>query len=272
MKEENLIKNSFAFRLLVAQMGIGKSIQAGDFKLSSSMSSKEVAEELTHGAIDIWVTFPEGLRKEEQADVLEEKLRFGSNESYNFNKREFIRLAEEGFMFPDTYLIPKDATAQIAASQLRATFKSKVEDSIIAGSDTEFTVDEVVTIASLIEREAKTSQEKPTIAGIINNRLNLGMPLQIDATVQYAKGYDSIENTWWPQITRDDYQSVKSQFNTYLNSGLPPAPISNPGIDSIRAVLEPEDTNYLYYLHDSEGKIHYAETIDEHNQNIQDHL
>lgn len=253
-------------------MGIGKSIQAGDFRLSPKMSARDIATELTHGAIDIWVTFPEGLRREEQADILEEKLKFGGNESYNFNKKEYIRLADEGFMFPDTYLIPKDATAEIAAGQLRSTFKTKVEDSIISNADTDLTTEEVVTIASLIEREAKTAEEKPVIAGIINNRIDLGMPLQIDATVQYAKGYDSTENTWWPQITRDDYQAVKSPYNTYLSANLPPTPISNPGIDSIRAVLEPEATDYLYYLHDSEGKIHYAETVDQHNQNIADHL
>lgn len=267
LEEENLIKNAFAFRLLIAQMGIGQSIQAGDFRLSANMSSREIAEELTHGAIDIWVTLPEGLRIEEQADILEEKLKFGGNDAYNFNKRDYIRLAEEGFMFPDTYLIPRDATAQIIVEQLRSTFTDKVEESIISKSKTTLSTEEIITLASLLEREAKTAEEKPTIAGIINNRLTDGMALQIDATVQYAKGYDSNENTWWPQITVDDYQAVKSPYNTYINSGLPPGPISSPGIDSIRAVLEPEETNYYYYLHDSEGNIHYAETNEQHEQN-----
>jgi len=267
-----LIKSPFAFRLLVAQLGVGKSIQAGDFKLSADMSSKNIALELTHGAIDIWITLPEGLRIEEQANIIEAKLKFGGNAIYNFDKKEYIKLAEEGYMFPDTYLIPKDATAEFVASQLRQTFKDKVEDSIIAKSKTDLSTEDIVIIASLLEREAKTAQEKPTIAGIINNRIDDGMPLQIDATVQYAKGYDSSENTWWPQITVDDYKSVKSQYNTYLNQGLPPAPISNPGIDSIRAALEAEKTDYLYYLHDAEGKIHYGTTVEEHNQNIQNYL
>lgn len=272
LKDEGLIKNAFAFRLLVAQMGIGKTIQAGDFRLSPAMSSRDIALELTHGAIDIWVTLPEGMRIEEQADIIEEKLKFGSNESYNFDKQEYIKQAEEGYMFPDTYLIPKDATAEIIADQLRSTFKSKVEESIVGNSSTNSSLEEIVIMASLIEREAKTAQEKPIIAGIINNRLELAMPLQIDATVQYAKGYESSNDAWWPQITREDYKLVKSPYNTYLNPGLPPAAISNPGIDSIRAVLEPEETDYLYYLHDSEGKIHYATTVEEHNQNIQEFL
>lgn len=272
LKEENLIKSAFAFRLLVAQMGIGKSVQAGDFRLSPAMSSREIALELTHGAIDIWVTLPEGLRVEEQAARIEEKLKFGENKSYNFNKNEYLKLAKEGYMFPDTYLIPKDATAQIVASQITQTFTQKVEQSIINKSNTDLSKEDVITLASLIEREAKTAEEKPTIAGIIINRLNLGMPLQIDATVQYAKGYDSANNSWWPQITREDYKSVRSAYNTYLNKGLPPGPIASPGIDSIRAALEPEETEYLYYIHDSEGKVHFAKTAEEHNQNVRDFL
>ena len=175
-------------------------------------------------------------------------------------------------MFPDTYLIPKDATAQIVANQLRSTFTSKVEQSIIGNLKTSSSLEEVVTIASLIEREAKTAQEKPIIAGIISNRIKLGMLLQIDATVQYIKGYDSNENTWWPQVTRDDYTRGKSPYNTYTNLGLPPAPIANPGIDSIRAALEPQETEYLYYIHDTEGKVHFAKTVEEHNRNVRDYL
>ncbi len=252
-------------------MGIGKSIQAGDFRLNPSMSSREIALELTHGAIDIWVTLPEGLRIEEQAETIEKELKYGGNQNYNFDKREYIKLAQEGFMFPDTYLIPKDATAQIVVDQLRATFTNKVEKSIIGNSKTKLSLQEIITIASLIEREAKTAEEKPTIAGIIMNRLELGMPLQIDATLHYAKGYDSSENTWWQQITLED-KKIKSPYNTYLNTGLPPGPISNPGIDSIRAALEPKETDYLYYLHDSEGNIHYATTLEEHNTNVRNYL
>lgn len=272
LKDKNLIKSALVFRLMIAQMGIGMSIQAGDFRINPAMSSREIALELTHGAIDIWITLPEGLRIEEQAEIIEEKLKFGGNENYNFDKKAYIKAAKEGYMFPDTYLVPKDATAKIIVNQLEYTFKTKVGESIIAKAETDLTIDEIITIASLIEREAKTAEEKPIIAGIINNRLRDGMALQIDATIQYAKGYDSSENTWWPQITIDDYRLVKSPYNTYINQGIPPSPISNPGIDSIRAVLEPEKTKYYYYLHDSEGKIHYAETNAQHEQNKRNYL
>ncbi|MCR4324592.1 MAG: endolytic transglycosylase MltG [Candidatus Curtissbacteria bacterium] len=274
LKEENLVRNAFTFRLLVAQMGITKSIQAGDFIFTRNMSAKEIAQSLTHGAIDLWITIPEGLREEEIAELIESKLKDpDSTSTYQFDKEQFTEFADEGYMFPDTYLIAKDANSREVADRLRRTFDEKVgEDLLEKGAENNLTLEEVVTLASLIEREAKTNEERATISGILINRLNAGIALQVDATVQYAKGYDSANGKWWPQITVDDYQSVRSVYNTYRNPGLPPAPISNPGIESIRAAANPQETDYLYYLHDADGKIHYAETVDQHNQNIQNYL
>ncbi|MBI3282676.1 endolytic transglycosylase MltG [Candidatus Curtissbacteria bacterium] len=273
LKEAGLVKNALAFRLLVAQMGIGKNIQAGDFRLAPNMPARDLAGELTHGAIDIWITFPEGLRVEEIAEIVQNSLRTAENEKYAFDKKEFIKIAEEGYMFPDTYLIAKDATAADIATRLRTTFDEKVDEKLLtSGSKNNLTSQDLVILASLIEREAKTNQERPVIAGILVNRLNAGIALQVDATVQYAKGYDSAKNSWWPAVSPADYDSVDSLYNTYLHPGLPPTPIANPGLESIRAAAEPADTDYLYYLHDSDGKIHYAETIEEHNKNIKDFL
>lgn len=273
LEHGKLIKSAFAFRLLVTQMGISKNIQAGDFRLTPAMSSRDIAQELTHGAIDIWTTLPEGLRVEEQAQIIESKLKFGANDKFQFNKQEYIKLAEEGYMFPDTYLIPKDATSDFIAQKLRKTFREKVSEDILKkGIENDLSKEDVVILASLIEREAKTNEEKPIIAGILLNRLNSGIVLQVDATVSFAKGYDSAKNTWWSPPTVDDYKRVKSLYNTYLYVGLPPGPIASPGLESIRAAVEPSDTDYFYYLHDSEGKIHYAKTIEEHNKNIQEYL
>lgn len=272
LKKENLVKNAFAFRLLVAQMGISKNVQAGDFRLSAAMNAREIARELTHGAIDIWITLPEGMRIEEQAQRLEEKLKFGSNEKYQFDKDEYIKLAQEGYMFPDTYLIARDAAASDVSQRLRQTFDEKVGQLLAKKGKNNLTEEEVVILASLVERESKSSQERPIIAGILFNRLNSGMALQVDATVQYAKGYDANENTWWPQVTSSDYQTVKSRFNTYLYPGLPPGPIASPGLESLQAAAEPVQTDYFYYLHDSDGKVHYARTIEEHNRNIKEFL
>ncbi len=273
LEKEHLIKSAFAFRLLVAQMGISRNIQAGDFNISSDMSAKEIATFLTHGAVDVWVTLPEGLRIEEQADRIEQKLKFGANEDYKFDKKQYIQLAKEGYMFPDTYLIPKDATAQDVSDRFQQTFEQKVSDTVLnKGSQYGLSQRDIIILASLLEKEAKTSEEKPTIAGIFLNRLNAGLPLQVDATVAYAKGYDTAQNTWWPQVTVSDYQDVKSAYNTYLHLGLPPAPIASPGLDSINAAASPAKTDYYYYLHDDSGKIHYAKTAAEHNHNIQTYL
>ncbi len=273
LEKQHLIKNAFAFRLLVAQMRISQNIQFGDFSLAANMSAKEIATTLTHGAIDVWVTIPEGLRVEEQAARIEQKLKFGSNTDYQFDKKQYIQLAKEGYMFPDTYLIPKDATAQGVVNRLSDTFSQKVSQSLLAkGREHGLSPEDIVVLASLLEKEAKTSTEKPIIAGILLNRINAGLPLQVDATVSYAKGYDSAQNTWWSQVTTDEYQDIKSPYNTYLHLGLPPGPIASPGLDSITAAANPAQTDYYYYLHDSSGKIHYAKTSQEHQQNIQKYL
>ena len=273
LKEANLVKNALAFRLLVSQMGVAKNIQAGDFRLSPNMTSREIAQLLTHGAIDVWITLPEGLRVEEQAQIIENNLNFGANESFVFDKNEYIKIAKEGYMFPDTYLIPKDATAQDVAAKLEETFSAKVDDELLAqGEKNNLSTDDVIILASLLEREAKTNEEKPIIAGIILNRLESQIALQIDATVQYAKGYGTAQNTWWPTVTVDDYQSIKSVYNTYLFVGLPPKPIANPGLESIKAAASPAQTGFFYYMHDRGGKIHYAETADEHQSNIDEYL
>lgn len=273
LEEAGLVKNQLAFRFLVSRIGIGKQIQAGDFRLSPSMSSREIAQELTHGAIDIWITFPEGLRIEEQAEILEKNLKLATNDVYQFDKNQYIELAQEGYMFPDTYLIPKDATAAHVVALLRSTFSEKVDPTVFAdGRQNHLGEDQLITLASLIEREAKTREEKPIIAGILINRLKNGIALQVDATVQYAIGKSRDQKTWWSQITQEDYQRVKSTYNTYQIAGLPPGPIDSPGLDSIQAAARPQSTDYLYYLHDSNGNIHYAKTIDEHNQNIQEYI
>ena len=271
LQDAEIIKNALAFRLLVARMGIAKNIQYGDFRLSPHQSSRQIAEFLTHGAIDVWITFPEGLRVEEMAQIVEAKLRVPTNDKYQFDKEEFVKIAKEGYMFPDTYLIPKDAAAQDVTKRLRQTFDEKVAKNLLVTSSG-LSEDEIVILASLIEKEAKSDEERSIIAGILLNRLDVGMALEVDATVSYAKGYDSANNTWWPTVTVADYKSVKSSYNTYLNTGLPPAPIASPGLESIRSAASPQETDYFYYLHDSKGKIHYAKTVEEHNQNIQQFL
>lgn len=262
---QRLIRSSTGFYLLVKLMRIERNIQAGDFRLNRSMDAKTVAGELTHGILDVWVTTLEGWRVDEIAFKLAKELEIPES--------EFAKVAREGYMFPDTYLIPRDATVGAVAAMLRATFDQKIDDALRRDvKKTGLTLDEVVTLASIVEREGRTDEDRPVIAGILLKRLNADWPLQADATLQYALGYQVGEKTWWKKALADEDKKIKSAFNTYLNPGLPPGPIANPGIDSIRAVIYPKETDYWYYLHDTQGGVHYAKTLEEHNSNIAKYL
>lgn len=263
LRREGLIKDPVIFFIYIKLYGQDRKIQAGDYRLSPSMSLKKVVEELNHGTLDRWVTIPEGYRAEEVADVLKENI-----PSYEESWREIL-VQNEGYLFPDTYLIPRDADINTVVSIMRNNFNAKIEE--IGLTPTDPGLSKAVILASLIEREAITDEEKPLISGILTNRLEIGMALQVDATIQYAKGYDEEKNKWWAPITTDDYKGIESTYNTYLTPGLPPTPIANPGIAAIKAALNPKDTPYLYYLH-AKGKIYPARTVQEHNANVKKYL
>lgn len=260
LQEQKLIRNALVFRILVYQKGLARKIQAGDFRLDPKMGPLEIAQSLTHGMLDRWVTIPEGLRKEEIADKIAVGL---EGEDSAFNKTEFISLTKnlEGQLFPDTYLFPKEIDAPKVVTMLTANFKKKTAS---LNPDKEALI-----LASIVEREAKYDVDRPVIAGILLKRLNEGWPLQVDAAVQYAVG-DAED--WWPNnLTKLDLQT-KSAYNTYLSRGLPPGPISNPGLAAIKAALQPKETDYWYYLTGNDGKMYYARTIEEHNANIANYL
>lgn len=260
LKDQDLIKDPIAFFILTKKLGLDNKIEAGDFRLFPSMTAEQVAKELTHGTLDIWVTIPEGQRATEIADTLRKKM-----PSYDSTWDQKL-VENEGFLFPETYLFPVDANVNTVITIMRKnTFDVKYQTLDIKKKG--YTEDEIVTVASLIEREAKHPQDRPLIASVIYNRLKIGMALQIDATVQYAKG--QVKGNWWPIITQDDYKSVVSPYNTYLNPGLPPSPISNPGLESLQAAANPAETNYLYYITDKNGVNRYAETLSQHQANIQ---
>jgi UPF0755 protein len=176
----------------------------------------------------------------------------------------------EGVYFPDTYLIPVDENGLDTAKRMRIRFNEKFE-----GYPEKFAEKDVLwttglKVASIIQREAAGRQDMALISGVIWNRLLKDQPLEIDATVQYAR-----ENTgsgWWAPIKASDIDDIDSAYNTYKNEGLPPTPISNPGIDAIEAALNPEETDCFYYLHDNDRQIHCAETLEEHEENIEEYL
>ncbi|KKQ29820.1 MAG: hypothetical protein US48_C0006G0004 [Candidatus Levybacteria bacterium GW2011_GWA2_37_36] len=256
-----LIKNRVIF-FLYARLGkFEEKIQAGDFRLSPSMTAQEIAQNLTHGTLDIWTTIPEGKRATEIAEILEKNMPTYQDSWKN------ILVQNEGYLFPDTYLIPKDADIGMIVKQMRETFDQKFLT--IDTNNSKLTKSQITILASLIEREAITNAEKPIIAGILLNRLRQEIALQVDSTIQYAKGKNAINKKWWEPVTLEEYKSVVSRYNTYLVTGLPPGPISNPGLEALRAAANPTDTNYFYYLHDKNRQIRYAKTLQEHNANIE---
>lgn len=261
LKEQGLIKDPVVFFLYVKKEGLDTKLQAGDFKLSPNMSVPKIIEQLQSGSLDIWVTIPEGLRAEEIAAILEEKM--------PMYDESWIPLLQEneGYLFPETYLIPRDATADGVVEILRGTFFQKISEAGLTESSPN--LHEIVTMASLIERESRIDSEKPMIASVIQNRIDDDMPLDIDATLQYIVGEK--DGKWWSVPTGEE-KSINSLYNTYRNVGLPPGPICNPGIGAIKAAVNPAESEYYFYIHDKTGQVHFARTNSEHNQNVSKYL
>ncbi|MBU1031435.1 endolytic transglycosylase MltG [Patescibacteria group bacterium] len=262
LKEDNLIKSELVFKLYVRQNNLTNNLQAGSYKLSPSMSVSELLENIQAGSTDTWITLIEGWRIEEMAEKLSSELGVQSS--------EFLKNAKEGYMFPDTYLLPKDFTVEQIVKKLRDNFDVKYSDELKSRIRAlGLTEDQGVILASIVEREARSDEARKMVASILLKRFKIGMGLNADATIQYILGYQSSEKSWWKRhLTRDDLK-INSPYNTYLHRGLPPTPICNPGLASLQAVANADSsTPYLYYYHDSEGNSHYGKTLEEHNQNI----
>jgi len=250
---EGLIRNKTVLKLILRKEGLSGKLQAGIFRLSPSLSSKEIAVSLTHGVNDIWVTIPEGLRREEIFKILT-----NAGFDVNFDSWQEKTKNYEGYLFPDTYRIPASSDLDKIILLMRRNFDNKTVNlkSLINQQN--------IILASLIEREVKTDKDRPIVAGIFKKRLMNNWPLEIDATVQYAV---ASQKNWWPQITADDLL-INSIYNTRKYEGLPPSPICNPGLSSIKASIYPQKSDYWFYLSDKKGEIHYAKTLEEHEQNV----
>ncbi len=261
LQKDNLIRSSVAFFLIARFGGLAQNIQSGDFKLNPAMDLFTVANTLTHGTTDVRITIPEGWRDEEISLELTKEL--------NIPESEFLKVANEGFMFPDTYMLPKNASASTVVRLMQSNFHKKVKGDIISKAQVKgLSLNDLITVASLVEREAKLPKDRPLVASVILNRLKIGMKLDIDATVQYALGYQPANQSWWKKdLTQEDLQ-IDSPYNTYLNPGLPPGPIANPGLAAIEAVANAPQTDYLFYVSDKSGKLHFATSEEGHNSNI----
>ncbi len=270
LKSQGFIRSQTAFAFALAAVTHGSHIRPGGYTISASMDAWSIADILGKPPYLVWLSFPPGWRKEQIADRLTTILNWTPKEKsdwltiYTAKTQAYV----EGVYYPDTYLIPSDQTpAQVATrlidrfQQVFAPYASQATQEGIAWTD-------VLTMASLLEREAAGPQDRQLIAGILWNRVHKHMLLQVDATLQYVVG---TEGNWWPIPTPAD-KAVDSPFNTYRHVGLPPHPIAEPSLASIAAVLNPQKTSCLYYLHDTKGIIHCSDTYQGQVKNVTKYL
>ena len=271
LQKEGFVKSAWAFNFALNLKKFGTKIDPGAYKISKSMNVWRVAEIISSDPYMKWVVIPEGLRKEEIANILAINLGWSDEVKKNWIEKnttgdlDFI----EGVYFPDTYLIPKDESPEDVAKRLRLKFEEKFIPYSKEAIKQNIKWTTVVKMASIIQREAGSKDDMPLISGILWNRLNKKMRLDVDCSLQYARGDKG--NGWWAPISLED-KKIESPFNLYVNKGLPPNPISNPGLDALKSVLYPEKTSCLFYLHDNSKAIHCAKTYEEHLQNIDKYL
>lgn len=266
LEEKYLIKNNFAFVAYSFFSRQNRNIQAGTYRLSPSLSTPEMIKKLTTGGIsDYWLRIPDGSRLEEISSL------FPDNPY--FTDKDFLKESrgQEGYLFPDSYLLPEYFNLEQILAVVSDNFETKFSQAK-KGTTSKLSDRNNLILASLLEREGRSLNSKQMIAGILLNRLNINMALQLDATVQYAKDSQTRNITkYWEPITRSDLQII-SPYNTYKNPGLPPYPICNPAYNSLYAAFHPIDSDYFYYITGNDGKMYYAETLEGHNSNIAKYL
>lgn len=270
LQTDGVVANTFPLHVLARVRGEERSVRAGEYRFAAHRTAAEVLQALVTQGSEVarWVTFPEGFTDAQIAQRLQ-SAGFGSARTF---ARAFATTSIqidgsktkslEGFLFPDTYLIPDGATPSEVERQLERAFEASLPpDAARRARALRMTIPAIVTIASLVEREAKVEADRPLIAGVIYRRLQLGMPLQVDATIEYVLPHHETE------LTRRDL-AIASPYNTYLHAGLPPTPIANPGAASIDAAFHPTLTGALYYVYCGGGRHVFAETLAQHQANV----
>lgn len=263
LDRNNVVRSGSVLYLVLVALQKAESVKAGSYIFTEPQSVFGIASSITKNPPPdtlATLTLPEGFTVKEFARIATGVLK-------NFDEAEFIELTSpyEGFLFPDTYHVPIDYAALELAELLAETYKKKTTHLGSEWKSSNLTESEIVTLASIVEREANTEESMKIVAAVLLRRLKIGMALQTDASMEYVLDKPLSE------LTAEDLQ-IDSPYNTYLYPGLPPTPIGNPGLRSIEAVLHPVETAYLYYLTDEDGNFHYAKTFDEHKQNIAKYL
>lgn len=258
----HIIRSKIIFRTTVIMLGGEKKVIAGDYLLDKKVGPVDLAYRLVSGKFHLDVkriTILEGWNVFEIADYLDKSL-------LGFNKNLFITIAKqkEGYLFPDTYFVSPTVKPDDLVEKMAKNFNEKIPQ-IPGVATSTYKIKDVIIMSSIIEREARTTETRRIIAGILWKRLKMGMALQVDATFDYINGKGTFD------LTLDDLK-IDSPYNTYRYKGLPPGPIGNPGVDAIWSTINPIQTKYLYYLTGKDGKMYYAATFAEHVKNKQLHL
>jgi len=271
LKSGGIIRSSWHFILVSRLRGQAQRLKAGDYRLNDAMTTPEILRKFVNGEVDFRrFALPEGYSIYQAAELLEQK-GFFSKEDFLKACRDPQLLAgvgipaesAEGYLYPATYNLTKSSTAEQLVAQMTQRFE-KAFAGVGAGEVT-LSRHEIVTLASMIEKEAVVAEEKPLISSVFHNRLRLGMPLQSDPTAVYGV------RAFSGKVKKADILRV-SPYNTYQIKGLPPGPIGNPGTDAIKAALNPVKTSYLYFVARQDGTHHFSGSLAEHNQAVRQYL
>jgi peptidoglycan lytic transglycosylase G len=283
LKKTGAIDSATQFRVLVAFLGYGPLLQAGEYEFTRDTPELDAVYRIRRGLVSTKsVTVVEGWRLEEIADAVAKQgiprndfIAAARRLDYDFPFLEDLRTGErlDGYLFPATYTIRRRDTARDVVQKMLQAFADSLPGTLEQqATDLGLTLHEVVTIASIIEREAVLPEERPVMAQVFLRRLRQGISLEADPTVQFALANDPdsvAEFGYWKQeLTTEDLE-VASPYNTYVDGGIPPGPICSPRLDSINAVANPADTNYLYFVAKPDGSHAFAETFQEHLDNIE---
>jgi len=269
-----VIGDPLAFRILARIRHAEADVRAGEYRFGPHQNESEILQQLQSGGaqIAVWVVIPEGFTSREIAQRLQDAGIGTRDEFERVFRGDSLLVAGartknlEGYLFPSTYLVPTDASPRAVARIMTVEFlKELPQDAAARARALGYTVPQIVTLASLIEREAKADDERPLMAGVYFNRLKLGMPLEVDATIEYVFPEHKTE------ITRADLQ-INTPYNTYRNVGLPPTPIANAGRPSLWAAFHPVRSLFLYYVYKGNGHHAFAKTLAEHNANVARYL
>jgi UPF0755 protein len=273
LADAGVVRSPEAFRLAVWMKGSGRRLQAGEYRFDRPMSPAEVVDKLSRGDVYVRaITFREGLTIWDMAAIYE-NADFGTASDFMAasKRADLIRDVDpeakdlEGYLFPDTYTLPRSATAEQLVERMVAQFRKVLTPELKQeAADRGLTVRELVTLASLVEKETGKADERTTVAGVYTNRLRIGMGLQCDPTVIYAL---MLAGRYDGNIRRADLQ-IDSPYNTYRYAGLPPGPIAAPGAASLHAAANPADVPYLYFVSRNDGSHVFSTTLDEHNKAV----